>query len=72
MEGTGERECLCAVWIPANYGCEGNAVADCRDGDVQIHFEGAQHYLGTYETPEEAAKAYDKSAREHHGRWIRT
>lgn len=34
---------------------------------AQIHFEGAQHYLGTYETPEEAAKAYDQAAREHHG-----
>lgn len=37
----------------------------------QIHFEGAQHYLGTYETPEEAAKAYDQAAREHHGMCVR-
>lgn len=29
--------------------------------------EGVKHYLGTYETAEEAARAYDRWAAEHHG-----
>lgn len=31
---------------------------------VQIRRGGKRHYLGTYETPEEAARAYEQAARE--------
>jgi hypothetical protein len=39
---------------------------------TQIHFDSSQHYLGTFETPEEAAKAYDGAARIHHGLKVRS
>jgi hypothetical protein len=32
---------------------------------AQLHNEGKQHYIGTYDTPEEAAAAHDEAARKH-------
>jgi hypothetical protein len=34
---------------------------------VQIQFDSKQHYLGCFEDKEQAARAYDKVARAHHG-----
>ena len=34
---------------------------------ANINFEGKRYYLGTYATPEEAARAYDAKAKELHG-----
>src|SRR5688572_30792005 len=33
----------------------------------QIYCDGYQHYLGMYNSPEEAARVYDAAARAHHG-----
>lgn len=38
---------------------------------ARITINGTRHHLGYYDTPEEAAKAYDEAARTHHGRFAR-
>jgi len=38
---------------------------------AKIKFEGKDHYLGLYDDPIEAAKAYDRKARELHGPYAR-
>lgn len=38
---------------------------------AHISHDGKQHHLGHYETPEQAAKAYDDAAREMHGKFAR-
>lgn len=38
---------------------------------AQIHVHKKNHYLGLYESPIEAARAYDEAAREHFGAFAR-
>lgn len=38
---------------------------------AKIKFEGKEHYLGLYDDPAEAARAYDRKARELHGPFAR-
>lgn len=39
---------------------------------ADLKMNGRHHYLGVYDTPEEAARAYDTAARQHFGEWART
>lgn len=45
-----------------------------RDGRWQAHIkaDGVNHYLGRFDTPEEAAVAYEEAAKRLHGEFART
>lgn len=51
----------------------GKGVYNCRRGFyARIKYRGKQHYLGRFETPEEAAAAYAAAAAIHHGKFACT
>lgn len=39
---------------------------------ASIQYEGTSHYLGTYDTPEEASEAYEAAAKEMFGEFYKT
>jgi len=52
---------------PANRAGFRGVVAVGKKWRAQIRRDGARVYLGLYETPEDAARTYDRAAREAHG-----
>lgn len=45
--------------------------SNCKSWVAKITVDGQQHYLGTFPTPEKAAKAYDAACRALHGEFAR-
>jgi hypothetical protein len=39
----------------------------CKKWTAAINYDGKRHHLGIFEDEKEAAKAYDRAARAHHG-----
>jgi len=48
------------------------AQKNCARWRAQICVRGKNHYLGLFKTPEGAARAYDRAAKEHFGRYALT
>lgn len=58
--------------VGINYGKQPKGVYPNGSGwQAQIKVNGNKIYLGTYKTIEEAAEAYRKAAKEHHGEFAR-